>query len=184
MRHDGAPAPRWPYVLFRGSTTTAAVLAVAQPVLAGGFLSGYYDALTAHLIAGIGMVVVAVVQVGVAVFLRRAGGPDIVRMSLYLPLMLAAQAALGMFHLLVLHIPLGVLMVTGATRLAASAWRTPLPGRAGAGGAPAGGTRSGSAAAEDAAAEHAAAGHAAAGHAAATAGTARPAPAGPAGVLS
>jgi hypothetical protein len=83
--------------------------------------------------------------------------------------MLAGQAALGMFHLLVLHIPLGVLMVTGATRLAASAWRTPLPGRAGPGGAAAGGTPSGSAAVE---------------RAAATAGTARPAPAGPAGVLS
>ncbi|GIH14412.1 hypothetical protein Raf01_25840 [Rugosimonospora africana] len=119
-------------MLFRGTATIEAVLAVAQSVLAGGFLSGYYIALSVHMTVGFTMVAVAVAQVPVAVFLRRAGGPPgILRESLPLPLILAAQGVLGIFHLLILHIPLGVLMVIGATRLTALAWRTPLPGRAG-----------------------------------------------------
>ncbi|GAA5200301.1 hypothetical protein GCM10023322_77890 [Rugosimonospora acidiphila] len=135
MKKADERVPRWPYVLLRGTTTAVAVLAAAQAVLAGGFLSGYYGALTAHLMVGISLVALAVLQVPVAVFQYRAGGSrPVLRECLTLPLVLAVQAGLGMLHILILHIPFGVLMIVGSFRFAVGAWRTPLPARAGSGG--------------------------------------------------
>lgn len=121
---------RWPYVLFRGTTASLAALGLAQAAIAGGFLSGHYDALMVHLVTAMVMVAVAVVQAVTAVFLRRAGGPRSVMLAgLLLPLPLAAQGGLGMERVLGLHVPLGVLVVVAILRLAAWAWRAPLPTR-------------------------------------------------------
>lgn len=101
-----------------------ALLGVGQAVLAGGFLAGHYDMLKMHLYSGVSMVVVALVQTITVLFLRRAGGPaELVRIGLILPVTLAAQAALGMTHILLLHVPIGVFMVVGLVRMMRSVWR-------------------------------------------------------------
>jgi hypothetical protein len=115
---------RWPYLILRGTTAVLALLGVGQAVLAGGFLAGHYDMLTMHLYSGVAMVVVAVLQTVAVFFVRRAGGPaEVVRIGLVLPVALAAQAALGMTHILLLHVPIGVFMVVGLVRLMRWVWR-------------------------------------------------------------
>jgi hypothetical protein len=121
---------RWPYLILRGTTAALALLGVGQAVLAGGFLAGHYDMLRMHLYSGVSMVVLAVVQTVVVLFLSRAGGPsDLVRVGLILPVTLGAQAALGMTHILLLHVPIGVFMVVGLVRMMRSVW-SDLPERA------------------------------------------------------
>lgn len=134
MAEDGARdtrrVRRWPYLLCRGTTAALGLLAVAQAVLAGSFLSGYYGALRVHLISAMVMVALAVVQAVGVVVMRRAGGPrSVLLLGLAFPVILAGLTALGMTRAVALHVPLGVLAVVGLLRLAAWVWRTPLPGR-------------------------------------------------------
>jgi hypothetical protein len=115
---------RWPYLILRGTTAALALLGVGQAVLAGGFLAGHYDMLTMHLYSGVAMVVIALLQTITVLFVRRAGGPaEVVRIGLILPVALAVQAALGMTHILLLHVPVGVFMVVGLLRLMRWVWR-------------------------------------------------------------
>jgi hypothetical protein len=115
---------RWPYLILRGTTAVLALLGVGQAVLAGGFLAGHYDMLTMHLYSGVAMVAIALLQTITVLFLRRIGGPaDVVRVGLILPVALAAQAALGMTHILLLHVPIGAFMVVGLVRMMRSVWR-------------------------------------------------------------
>jgi len=115
---------RWPYLILRGTTAALALLGVGQAVLAGGFLAGHYDMLRMHLYSGIAMVVVALVQTITVVFVRRAGGPaEVVRIGLLLPVALAVQAALGMTHILLLHVPIGAFMAVGLFRIMRWVWR-------------------------------------------------------------
>jgi len=131
MKDHPARVPRWPYLLVRGTSTSLGVLAVAQAVFAGSFLDGRYDMLAVHATTAAAMVAVAVVQAVTVVFLYRAGGPRRIMLAgLLIPLILAGQAGLGMARVVSLHVPLGVLMVVGLLRLAAWAWRMPLPARA------------------------------------------------------
>lgn len=126
---------RWPYLICRGTTAALALLAIGQAVLAGGFLAGHYDLVRVHLYSGLAMIGVAVAQTGAVLFLRRITGPtELVRMGLMLPVLLLVQAALGMTHLLLLHVPIGVLMVLGTFRMMSLVWRE-LPARAWAAGA-------------------------------------------------
>jgi heme A synthase len=77
-----------------------------------------------HLYSGVSMVVLAVVQAVVVLFVRRAGGPaELVRTGLILPVALAAQAALGATHILLLHVPIGVFMVAGLVQMMRLVWR-------------------------------------------------------------
>jgi hypothetical protein len=111
---------------LRGTTAVLAVLVVLQPILAGGFLSGHYDLLRMHRITGFTMFAVALVQAVVVVFLVRRGGPrSLLSPGLMLPALVAAQAMLGIFRILALHIPLGVMMVIGITQMARNVWRAP-----------------------------------------------------------
>ena len=115
---------RWPYLILRGTTAALALLGVGQAVLAGGFLAGHYDMLRMHLYSGVSMVVLALVQTVTVLFLRRAGGPaEVVRIGLILPVVLAAQAALGMTHILLLHVPIGAFMMLGLLRMMRWVWR-------------------------------------------------------------
>jgi len=130
VKDHPARIPRWPYLLFRGTTACLGILSVAQAAFAGSFLSGHYDVLMAHLVTAMVMVAVAVVQAVTTVFLRRAGGPrSVLLVGLLFPLIVAGQGGLGMERVLSLHVPLGVFLVVGLLRLAAWAWRTPLPAR-------------------------------------------------------
>lgn len=125
-----ASAPRWPYLLFRGTTASLGVLSVAQAVLAGSFLNGHYDLLRVHRASAMVMIAIALAQAVTTVFLRRAGAPrSMLLIGLAFPVILAAEAGLGMGRVLGLHVPLGTLLVVGLLRGAAWAWRTPLPER-------------------------------------------------------
>jgi hypothetical protein len=115
---------RWTYLTLRGTTAALALLGVGQAVLAGGFLAGHYDMLRTHLYSGVAMVVLALVQTVVVLLVRRAGGPaELVRIGLILPVALAAQAGLGMTHILLLHVPIGAFMAVGLVRLMRLVWR-------------------------------------------------------------
>ncbi|MEU7870791.1 hypothetical protein [Dactylosporangium sp. NPDC049140] len=116
------------HIALRGTSAALAVLAAAQVLLAGSFLSGHYAVLRWHMIAGFSMVVLALLQ-AVLVFLpgRRERPPSLAREGVILPVVLAAQGVLGVFRILELHVPIGVLMAVGAAHGAAWAWRTPLP---------------------------------------------------------
>jgi heme A synthase len=85
------------------------------------------------MIGGFSMVVVALLQ-AVVVFLpgRRERPPSLRREGVILPVLLATQGVLGVYRVLELHVPIGVLMAVGAFHGAAWAWRTPLPQRPGA----------------------------------------------------
>jgi hypothetical protein len=115
---------RWPTVFCRFTSATLAVLAVAQPVLAGGFLSGHYDLVKVHLYGGVAMIAVALFQTVAVIIMHRTGGPArVLGIGIALPVLLLGQAALGMTRILLLHIPLGVLMVVGMVRMAGEIWR-------------------------------------------------------------
>nr|WP_296071879.1 hypothetical protein [uncultured Actinoplanes sp.] len=111
---------------LRGTTAVLAVLVVLQPILAGGFLSGHYDLLRMHRLTGFSLFAVALAQAVVVVFLvRRGGSRSLLGPGLMLPALVAAQAALGIFRILALHIPFGVMMVIGITHMARNVWRPP-----------------------------------------------------------
>ena len=111
---------------FRISVTAAAVFATAQAIIAGNFLSGHYGALVWHNLTA-GLLIVAALLSAVLALVRRPPRPILIG-ALLLPVFVAAQAALGMFRVLTLHVPIGVLMIVGSWRLAAWAWRPePVP---------------------------------------------------------
>ncbi|TVT21079.1 hypothetical protein FNH05_34160 [Amycolatopsis rhizosphaerae] len=131
MTADPVPRRRWPFLLLRATTVVLAALALVQTALAGGFLAGHYDALKMHSMTGMTMGALAVAQAVAAVFLWRAGGPRAVLVGgLALPVLLAGQVLLGMTRVLIVHVPVGALLVAGILRMAAWVWRAPLPSRA------------------------------------------------------
>jgi hypothetical protein len=126
-------APHRTRIAFRSTATGLAALGLAQASIAGSFLNGHYDMLQVHLAAAMVMVGVAVGQAVVAVLLRRAEQAPgwVVRASVWLPVALAGQGLLGMYRVLGLHIPLGVLVVASSLALAVWSWRSRPPARAG-----------------------------------------------------
>jgi hypothetical protein len=116
---------RWPRLALRGVTTVVVALVLAQAALAGGFLSGNFEALAAH--AGIGSLAAAglLVQSGVAILLwRKGGGPGWpVIASLAQFLVAAALFPLGEERVLALHVPLAVVLTVGVASLMAWSWR-------------------------------------------------------------
>jgi hypothetical protein len=118
---------RWPRMLARATTATLAVLAVAQAVLAGSFLDGQYNALMLHSVGAKASTVLSVVQVIVLWFVSRTGGPRwLVAVGALVTVLLVAEFASGDLRLTALHVPLGVLLITGILQLTASMWRLPL----------------------------------------------------------
>ena len=117
---------RWPLLVSRGTTLVLAALGIAQAFLAGGFLSGYYDALTAHLYVGLALILFALLQAVAVVFLVRSGAPrSMLGEGFGIAVLLVVQALLGSFRILWLHVPLGVVMVIGLVHLASSVWKMP-----------------------------------------------------------
>jgi hypothetical protein len=112
-------------VAFRAAATGQAALGLAQASIAGSFLNGHYDMLRVHLTAAMVMVGLAVVQAIVGVMLGRLGQAPgwVVRASVVLPVAVAGQGMLGMYRMLGLHVPLGVLVVAASAGLAAWSWR-------------------------------------------------------------
>jgi len=118
----------WLALPFRLIITAEAVVLFDQAVFAGQFLSGTFAALQTHRenagIAAIGMLVA-----GIAAVPLHWVKPGV----LWEPLaclgifgLIALQITLGFNHVLTIHIPLGVTIITLAVFLALHAWR-PLP---------------------------------------------------------
>jgi hypothetical protein len=131
-----APSPRatWPAPgqqprvtlwLLRVALTVQAAAAVAQPVIAGRYLSGDFDALAVHAAVG-GLVMLATMPAfGAAVLYwlvgRGAGWPALTLVAMFVAVI--AQIALGALRVLAIHIPLGVAIVATAVALAVWSFR-------------------------------------------------------------
>ena len=132
VRDPRARRPRWPRPVFALTSTVSAVMIFDQAVFAGQFLSGSYDALHVHrenaTYAGISVLV----SVVAAVLIRRPGGgpwwPAIAGLGLFG--LIALQIALGFARVITVHVPLGVVIILGATALAVVSWRLAWPGAA------------------------------------------------------
>jgi hypothetical protein len=115
-----APRPRVTLWLLRAALTVEALTAVAQPLLAGRYLSGDFDALLVHA-ANAGLVLFANMAAFAAAVLywlagRGTGWPALTLAGLFVTVI--AQIAVGALRLLAIHIPLGVAIVAAAIALA------------------------------------------------------------------
>lgn len=108
--------------LLRLILSLYAVMAVAQPVLAGSYLSGNFDAISAHGLNGGMLMPAAMLTFPVALchwlLGRGSGWPVAVVAALFLAQGL--QIGMGYSRQLMIHIPLGVAIV--ATVLAVAVW--------------------------------------------------------------
>lgn len=115
-----------PWPVFQAVITVHALAVAAQPVFAGGFLSGDVASLERHRLnatiaglLGIGLFVLALVN------RLLGGGWRFVAVCLALAGAEATQIFLGYNRILDLHVPLGVTIVAGAVVLLIWAWRRP-----------------------------------------------------------
>jgi hypothetical protein len=104
------------------------LLALAQPVLAGGFLSGHYALLAWHAANATATGLTATVMTAAGVLLWRPGRgplwPALASAALFG--LEALQIALGYARVLAVHIPLGVAIIGCLALLTVWAWR-PVP---------------------------------------------------------
>ena len=115
--------PRLSLWVLRGVATVHLLLVLAQPVLAGLFLTGDVDAITAHgvvagILAGLSLVLVA----ATLVYVLRRGRLWVLPVAVVLFTAVGAQMALGYSRALQGHIPLGVAIVTAAVLLTVWVW--------------------------------------------------------------
>lgn len=98
---------------FRAAVIGQTLAVFLQPLLAGLALSGNLGALNAHMMLGGLALLIALVQVVLALFL----GPEIARTatvaSVGLFLGEAAQMASGRLHLFAFHLPIGAALFAG-----------------------------------------------------------------------
>lgn len=100
--------------LLRAVATLHGVMLAAQPVLAGIYLSGQFDALEPHSLNASLILTVSMVQVAASVLYAWPGGGRIRPAVFGLALFLAEGVQIGMGYTgnLALHLPLGVSVVT------------------------------------------------------------------------
>lgn len=113
-------------------TVTVHLLAVlAQPVLAGRYLTGDVDAIQVHGVVGSMPALVAMIVIAAALAYVVGGRGRLWVLPVAVLLFLADGFQIGSGHgrELRLHVPLGVAIVVGAVLLAAWAW-SPAPARA------------------------------------------------------
>ncbi|WP_433275652.1 hypothetical protein ACQPZA_31145 [Pseudonocardia xinjiangensis] len=110
--------------------TVHALAVLAQPVLAGLFLTGDVDAIGVHGLIGSLLILAAMVVIAVALayVLGGRGRLWILPVAVLLFLADAFQVTAGYARQLELHIPLGVAIVVVSVLLAAWAW-TPSAAR-------------------------------------------------------
>jgi cytochrome b561 len=105
--------PRASLVLLRMTLLLHAVLVVAQPILAGYFLSGDVDAMAWHSAIGSSLFLIAMLQLIAAVLYWRPGGgrlwPGFVTLGLIVAEL--AQVVFGYSQNFAIHVPLGTAIV-------------------------------------------------------------------------
>jgi uncharacterized membrane protein len=124
-----ARRPRFTLWLLRAGATLHLVLVLAQPVLAGLFLTGDVDAIEVHAAVATALAFVALGLVVIAVMYLIAGGRLwVLPAMVVLIVAIGLQMAFGYTRVLAIHIPLGVAIVTVAVLLAIWVW-TPAAAR-------------------------------------------------------
>ncbi|MEV0219528.1 hypothetical protein [Streptomyces sp. NPDC050704] len=111
------PVRRWPLVLLRVCTCVLLLLTLAQPVLAGMFITGDTDLLDLHALNATLVSTMSWLTVAAAVTLWRPGGGPAwpIGLTLLVAGLVEAQSGFGYARDLALHIPLGVALVAGLT---------------------------------------------------------------------
>lgn len=115
--------------LLRTILTLSAGMAVAQPVLAGSYLSGSFDAIGSHGVNG-SLLVIATAAGGVVAVAHRFTVGGSWWLVITMAVLVAAcvlQVGLGFQRVLLLHLPLGVGIVALLVTLAVWSW-TPSAG--------------------------------------------------------
>jgi hypothetical protein len=121
--------PRLSLLLLRILITAYLVAVLAQPVLAGLFLTGDVDAIAVHAavgsaLAAFGMVLIA----ATLVYVLRRGRLWVLPAAVVLFLAVGLQIGMGYARALQIHVPLGVAIVTASILLAIWVW-TPSAAR-------------------------------------------------------
>ncbi len=115
----------WARILFRTLITLAAALAFLQPVFAGVFLSGHYEALYLHA-TNASIATAATLLATIAALLTwrigpGSGWPAAVCGALFLAE--AVQTGLGYARVLSIHVVLGTAIIAGFVVLLLRVWR-------------------------------------------------------------
>jgi hypothetical protein len=118
----------WP---LRAALAAHLLAVLAQPVLAGLFLTGDVDAIDWHAANGVALAVIALLVVAAALghALAGRGGWWVLGAAVLLFLADGFQIEAGFERTLEIHIPLGVTIVVSSVLLAAWSW-TPFATRA------------------------------------------------------
>lgn len=121
-------APRGPRVtlwLLRAATSAFLLAVLAQPVLAGRYLSGEFDALGVHALNARAVILLSMVVAAASLLFATLGRGRFWPLPVAVALFLGAgfQTGSGYARQLALHIPLGVVIVTAAVLLAVAVWR-------------------------------------------------------------
>lgn len=112
----GARTPSGPRVTLWALRTTAGVVAiavVAQPVLAGMYLGGEFDALGVHAANATALILLAMLQIAIAAGYFWPGGGRVWPLAFAVAAFMAVgiQTGMGYERALAIHIPLGVTIV-------------------------------------------------------------------------
>ncbi len=123
--------PRLSLWLLRTALTVHLIAVLAQPVLAGLFLTGDIDAIAVHGTIGTTLAAVDLVVIGVTLAYVLGGRGRLWVLPVIVALFLAVglQIGFGYGRTLEIHIPLGVAIVTTSVLLAIWVW-SPSAGRA------------------------------------------------------
>jgi hypothetical protein len=115
--------------VLRVTATLHLVMVLAQPVLAGLFLTGNVDAITVHGTVGSVLAAVTLVLVGAGTaYVLRRGRLWVLPAVVALFLAVGFQVGLGYARTLGAHVPLGVAIVTASVLLTIWVW-TPAAAR-------------------------------------------------------
>ena len=122
---DGKGSARWTAWAYRVPISMAAVVLFNQAILAGQFMSGTFESLSAHRIgASVAEVVVLFALIGAVVARRRGTYPRWpIGVTALLLIALQAQEFAGEERLLAVHIPLGVFLIMSVSWLTIWSWR-------------------------------------------------------------
>lgn len=114
-----------PLALMRLVVTLLAACVFAQPALAGQFLAGDADMIGVHGAVAALIELLALLQIGTALFLWRPGRgrlwPVVASVGVFLAVF--AQAALGYTRVLAAHVPLGATLFAVMALLLVWVWR-------------------------------------------------------------
>jgi hypothetical protein len=115
--------PRVSLLLLRILVTAYLVAVLAQPVLAGLFLTGDVDAIAVHGAVGSALAASGMVLVGATlVYVVRRGRLWVLPATVVLFFAVGLQIGMGYARTLQIHIPLGVAIVTASILLAIWVW--------------------------------------------------------------